>query len=145
METLGLNVFITAVGLAAGPHAVEAMESSGLQLLGAGVVVTVIPHLVILLVGHYFFKMNTGRIDGGQRGRAERPPQPFKPSTMKRRVLSIAWLYHSLRAQQRDFDGVWSPGGCACPVSAMKHVKTCPARGKGLTSGRWVPVVFLAL
>ena len=30
-------------------------------------------------------------------------------------------------------------------MSAMKHVKTCPARGKGLTSGRWVPAVFLAL
>jgi putative transport protein len=74
METLGLNVFITAVGLAAGPHALEAMESRGLQLLGAGVVVTLIPHLGTLLVGHFVFKMNTGILMGASAGAGTATP-----------------------------------------------------------------------
>jgi putative transport protein len=32
METLGLNVFVAAVGLAAAPHALAAMQENGLQL-----------------------------------------------------------------------------------------------------------------
>jgi putative transport protein len=74
METLGLNVFITAVGLAAGPHALEAMQSNGLQLLGAGVIVTFIPHLVTLLVGHFIFKLNTGILVGACAGSGTATP-----------------------------------------------------------------------
>jgi putative transport protein len=58
MQTLGLNVFIAAVGLAAGPHAVAAMKSSGLQLLVAGMAVTMVPYLLSLLIGRFVFKMN---------------------------------------------------------------------------------------
>ena len=74
METVGLNVFITAVGLAAGPHAVEAMASNGLALLGAGVAVTFIPHLVTLLLGHFAFKMNTGVLVGASAGAGTATP-----------------------------------------------------------------------
>lgn len=68
METLGLNVFIVAVGLAAGPHAVAAMKSAGPQLLIAGIAVTLVPHLVILFVGRYGFKMNAGVLLGAGAG-----------------------------------------------------------------------------
>ncbi|HWD92207.1 MAG TPA: aspartate-alanine antiporter [Verrucomicrobiae bacterium] len=74
METLGLNVFIAAVGLAAGPHAVAAMKSDGLQLLAAGVAVTLIPHVVTLLVGRYGFKLNAGVLLGACAGAGTATP-----------------------------------------------------------------------
>jgi len=74
METLGLNVFIVAVGLAAGPHAVEAMKSNGVQLIVAGIVVTMVPHVLTLLVGHYGFKMNLGVLLGACAGSGTATP-----------------------------------------------------------------------
>lgn len=74
METLGLNVFIAAVGLAAGPHAVAAMKSDGLQLLAAGVAVTLIPHIVTVLVGRYGFKLNAGVLLGACAGAGTATP-----------------------------------------------------------------------
>jgi putative transport protein len=74
METLGLNVFIAAVGLAAGPHALAAMKSDGLQLLAAGVAVTVIPHVVTVLVGRYGFKLNAGVLLGACAGAGTATP-----------------------------------------------------------------------
>jgi putative transport protein len=74
METLGLNVFIAAVGLAAGPHALAAMKSDGLQLLAAGVAVTLIPHVVTVLVGRYGFKLNAGVLLGACAGAGTATP-----------------------------------------------------------------------
>jgi putative transport protein len=74
METLGLNVFIAAVGLAAGPHALAAMKSDGLQLLAAGVAVTLIPHVVTVLVGRYGFKLNAGILLGACAGAGTATP-----------------------------------------------------------------------
>src|SRR5262249_32670937 len=74
MEMLGLLVFIAAVGLAAGPHAVAAMKSNGPQLLCAGFVVTAVPHLVTVLVGHFGFKLNTGVLLGACAGAGTATP-----------------------------------------------------------------------
>jgi putative transport protein len=74
MQTLGLNTFIAAVGLAAGPHAVEAMKSSGLKLLVAGALVTMIPHLVTVLVGRFGFKLNAGILMGACAGAGTATP-----------------------------------------------------------------------
>jgi putative transport protein len=74
METLGLNVFLAAVGLLAGPHAVDAMKSNGLKLVIAGIVVTLIPHIVTLLVGRFGFKMNTGVLLGACAGAGTATP-----------------------------------------------------------------------
>jgi putative transport protein len=64
MENLGLNAFIAMVAIVAGPHAVEAMKTSGLQLLFAGVIVSTVPHVVAFLVGRTFFKINPGLFMG---------------------------------------------------------------------------------
>jgi putative transport protein len=64
MENLGLNAFVAMVGLAAGPHAVEAMKSSGVQLLLASVVVATIPHVVTFVIGRYLFGLNAGQLMG---------------------------------------------------------------------------------
>jgi putative transport protein len=52
-ETLGLSVFLALVGLQAGPAAMAAIRSSGVSLLAAGAIVTLVPHVVTILIGHY--------------------------------------------------------------------------------------------
>ena len=67
-RTLGLNAFVAMVGLAAGPHAVEAMKTSGLQLLLASVVVATIPHVITFVVGRYVLRLNAGLLMGALSG-----------------------------------------------------------------------------
>jgi putative transport protein len=74
METVGLNVFIAVVGIGAGPHALAAMKDFGLQLLLAGVVVSVVPHLVLLFVGRYLLHMNLGVLLGASAGAGTATP-----------------------------------------------------------------------
>lgn len=74
METVGLNVFIAVVGIGAGPHALDAMKDFGLKLLAAGVVVSVVPHLVLLLVGRYVMHMNLGVLLGVSAGAGTATP-----------------------------------------------------------------------
>jgi putative transport protein len=68
LQTVGLNTFIAAVGISAGPHALAAMKSNGLQLLAAGVVVSLVPHLVTALFGRFVLKMNGGLLLGACAG-----------------------------------------------------------------------------
>lgn len=68
MENLGLNAFVAMVGLAAGPHAVEAMKTSGIQLLLASVVVATVPHTVTFVLGRYVFGLNAGQLMGALAG-----------------------------------------------------------------------------
>lgn len=64
MQTLGLNTFVACIGLTAGPHAVAAMKSNGLQLLLAGVILSLTPPLVSLLIGRHLLKLNAGLLIG---------------------------------------------------------------------------------
>ncbi len=68
MENLGLNAFVAMVGLAAGPHAVEAMKSSGVELLIASIAVATVPHVVTFVVGRYMFGLNAGQLMGALAG-----------------------------------------------------------------------------
>jgi putative transport protein len=74
MQALGLNVFIAVIGIGAGPHALEAMKHSGLKLFIAGLVVSIVPHLVLLLVGRYILKMNLGILLGVSAGAGTTTP-----------------------------------------------------------------------
>jgi putative transport protein len=74
MQALGLNAFIAVIGIGAGPHALEAMKHSGLQLFIAGLVVSVVPHMVLLLVGRYVLKMNLGLLLGVSAGAGTATP-----------------------------------------------------------------------
>jgi putative transport protein len=64
MENLGLHAFIAMVAISAGPHAVEAIQSSGVGLLLASVVVATVPHAVTFAVGWYLFRLNGGLLMG---------------------------------------------------------------------------------
>ncbi len=68
MENLGLNAFVAMVGLAAGPHAVEALRTTGVQLLLVGVAVSVVPHTIAFAVGRYVLGLNAGQLMGALSG-----------------------------------------------------------------------------
>ncbi len=58
MTSLGLAAFVGMIGLHAGPVFVQAVKQAGIGLLVGGVVVTLVPQLVGLLVGRYVLRMN---------------------------------------------------------------------------------------
>lgn len=68
MENVGCTAFIAAVGISAGPSFVAGVKTLGLVLLFAGVWVTLMPLVVGLFVGKYFFKMHPALILGACAG-----------------------------------------------------------------------------
>ncbi len=58
METIGLNTFVAVVGLSVGATALRAVAESGLSILLAGVIVSLLPHIVTILFGRYVLRMN---------------------------------------------------------------------------------------
>jgi AspT/YidE/YbjL antiporter-like protein len=65
---LGLGGFVVAIGLAAGPAAVAAIQANGLVLLGAGMVVTLVPMVVGTLFAHRVLRMNPVIVCGALAG-----------------------------------------------------------------------------
>jgi putative transport protein len=57
-DTVGLTVFMSCVGLAAGPSFFSGLQKSGLSLVFVGLVIAVLPHTVAILFGRYVLKMN---------------------------------------------------------------------------------------
>lgn len=55
---LGLNLFIACVGISAGPKALDALKTAGVEIFIAGVLLTTIPHLLTWIFGKYVLKMN---------------------------------------------------------------------------------------
>jgi AspT/YidE/YbjL antiporter-like protein len=68
LSDLGLSAFIAAIGLASGPAALQAIQSHGLALLGAGVVVTLVPMIAGTLFAHRILHMNPVIICGALAG-----------------------------------------------------------------------------
>ncbi len=69
LRQLGLLLFLSEVGTSAGVNLVSTFQSSGLTLFGVGIAITLVPMIVALLAGYYFFKINIldliGTIAGG--------------------------------------------------------------------------------
>jgi putative transport protein len=63
-ESLGLAGFVAVVGLDAGPDFVAGLRTSGVSLVGAGIVGLLVPHLVGVVVGRWVFKMEPGILLG---------------------------------------------------------------------------------
>jgi len=57
-NNVGLTTFVAVVGISAGPGFVSGIKQSGLSMFIAGIFVTLIPLLVGLLIGKYFFKFH---------------------------------------------------------------------------------------
>lgn len=58
LETGGLNFFIAAVGINAGPGFVSGLKEYGISLFLAGVVVTLLPLFIMTLAARYVFHFN---------------------------------------------------------------------------------------
>jgi putative transport protein len=57
-NNVGLTTFVAVVGISAGPGFVSGIKQSGLSMFIAGIFVTLIPLLVGVLIGKYFFKFH---------------------------------------------------------------------------------------
>jgi aspartate-alanine antiporter len=68
VSDLGLAGFVAAIGLAAGPAAVAAIQANGATLLGVGILVTLTPMIVGTLFAHRVLRMNPVVICGSLAG-----------------------------------------------------------------------------
>lgn len=57
-QTFGLSGFLALVGLQAAPGAVSAFQSLGVSLVLAGMMITLLPHIVTILVGYYVLRVH---------------------------------------------------------------------------------------
>jgi putative transport protein len=57
-DTLGLCVFISVVGLSAGPSFVSGLQTTGISLAFVGLFSALLPHTLAILFGYYVLKMN---------------------------------------------------------------------------------------
>jgi putative transport protein len=64
LDSLGLNGFVAAVGINAGPGFVRGLRSTGLELLIFGVIVCAVPYLLTILAGRYIFRVHPGILLG---------------------------------------------------------------------------------
>jgi putative transport protein len=67
-DTVGLAAFIGIVGLNAGPGFVSGVRETGVGLIGAALVVSLVPHTVGLLFGRYVLKLNPIILLGAEAG-----------------------------------------------------------------------------
>jgi aspartate-alanine antiporter len=68
LNDIGLGGFIAAIGLANGSAALAAIQANGLALLGAGIVVTLVPMITGTLFARYVLKMNPVIVCGAMAG-----------------------------------------------------------------------------
>lgn len=68
LSDIGLGAFIAAIGLTNGPAALAAIQSHGLVLLGAGIVVTLTPMVLGTIFAHRVLHMNPVIICGALAG-----------------------------------------------------------------------------
>jgi putative transport protein len=64
LQTLGLSAFLALIGLQAGPSIVESLKTFGVSLLASAAVITLLPPVVTILVGHYVVGMNPALLMG---------------------------------------------------------------------------------
>lgn len=69
LRHLGLLFFLAAVGTEAGANIGNALSGKGLELLLGGVIITIMPMVIAIIVGHWFMRINflslLGLITGG--------------------------------------------------------------------------------
>lgn len=58
LRKIGLVFFLTSVGTNAGETMVETITQNGLTYFGVGVIITILPMVISMLVGHFLLKIN---------------------------------------------------------------------------------------
>jgi putative transport protein len=67
-DTVGLAAFIGIVGLNAGPQFISGVRETGFGLVGAALIVAIVPHTIGLLFGRYVLRMNPVILLGAETG-----------------------------------------------------------------------------
>jgi putative transport protein len=67
-DTMGLATFLAIVGIAAGPTFISGLKETGFAIIPAGLVVTLLPHVIGLYAGRYLLKINPVILLGAQSG-----------------------------------------------------------------------------
>ena len=67
-DTLGLATFLAIVGIAAGPTFISGLQKTGFAIIPAGLVVSLLPHVIGLFAGRYLLKINPVILLGAQSG-----------------------------------------------------------------------------
>ncbi len=57
-NNLGLNMYIAVIGIASGPSFISSFTEVGPKIFVAGLIVTLIPLFLAILIGHYIFKFH---------------------------------------------------------------------------------------
>ncbi|MCX5716549.1 MAG: aspartate-alanine antiporter [Candidatus Omnitrophica bacterium] len=74
LNDLGLNLFIACIGLSSAKQALQAMQTNGLTIFGAGVVLAFVPIIAGVLFGKYLLRMNPVLLLGALTGARVIPP-----------------------------------------------------------------------
>lgn len=70
----GLTLFLAAVGIGAGDGFTDTLMNGGFSWVGYGVLITLIPLLVVGLLGHFVFKIDYLTLSGMMSGSTTNPP-----------------------------------------------------------------------
>ncbi len=73
LREIGISLFLAAVGLSAGPEFVSTLQGGGYVWVGYGFLITVIPILVMGIVGRWVFKLNYFALMGTLAGSMTNP------------------------------------------------------------------------
>lgn len=57
-NNLGLNMYIAVIGIASGPSFISSFTAVGPKIFVAGLIVTLVPLFLSILIGHYLFKFH---------------------------------------------------------------------------------------
>ena len=74
LREIGLAMFLAAVGIGAGEGFIEAIVNGGYKWVGYGVIITVLPLVIVALLGRLKFKLNYYTLMGLMAGAMTDPP-----------------------------------------------------------------------
>ena len=74
LREIGLAMFLAAVGIGAGEGFIEAIVNGGYKWVGYGVIITVLPLVIVALIGRLKFKLNYYTLMGLMAGAMTDPP-----------------------------------------------------------------------
>ena len=74
LQEIGIMLFLAAVGLGAGKSFVSTFQEVGLSWFVYGIVITMVPMIIILLIGRFVLKLNAAQLMGFASGSTANPP-----------------------------------------------------------------------
>ncbi len=74
LQEIGIMLFLAAVGLGAGESFVDTFREVGLSWFVYGMIITMVPMVIILLIGRYVLKLSAAQLMGFASGSTTNPP-----------------------------------------------------------------------